>query len=97
LSEAWAAGLVEPSVFYFNGSIQQYLYMMEDDDILVPGRGYWFYAYGLSELWVNNVSVSDWDNSIAQIVSGWNNIGVPIDEHILLGDLVIEYDTVEYV
>jgi len=45
MSEAWAAGLVEPSVFYFNGSIQQYLYMMEDDDMLVPGMGYWIYSY----------------------------------------------------
>jgi len=44
-SEAWGMSLLEPSVFYFNASIQQYQYIIEDDAYIFPGQGLWIYSY----------------------------------------------------
>jgi len=95
-SEAWSLGVVEPSVFLFNSTLQQYQYMMGDDIELVPGRGYWFYAYETCILIGDNITGSTWNDTISQLVSGWNNIGVPDDESVALGDLIIVNNSVAY-
>jgi len=95
-SEACSSGLLEPSVFMFNSTTQQYQYMLSDGVVLDPGQGYWFYAYESCALWVGNVSGSAWNNSISALVSGWNNIGIPINETVTLGELLVEYDDTEY-
>jgi len=75
-------------VFGWNRLSQGYSF----DNLLVPGYGYWLYAYEACELWVENISISS-DDYITNIESGWNIIGVshdqPVDKtNILVNDIL---------
>jgi len=95
-SEAWNMGLLEASVFLFNATSQAYEYMMGDNVVLDPGVGYWIYSYDSCVLWIDEISVPDWNNMINSMSVGWNNIGVPLYQTRLLSDLIIESETVDY-
>jgi len=95
-SEAWNMGLVNPSVFFFDGISQVYNYMVGNDVILGPGVGYWFYSYEPGLLYVDNLTISLWDGIIGYLIPGWNNVGFPDDKTLVLGDIVVEFDTVNY-
>jgi len=95
-SEAWNVGLLEPSVFLFNVTSQSYEYIIGNDLLLSPGIGYWFYAYDSMTLIGENITGFQWDGQISPLVSGWNNIGVPFDEPITLGEILIEFNGIDY-
>jgi len=63
-------------------------------DMLVPGQGYWIYAYSACDLWVP-VSGNDGDH-IADLSTDWNLVGLPYDEPVAKDNLTIYYDGTDY-
>ena len=81
-------------MFFWNttGVYSSYTSMFGDDLILSPGLGYWFYAHEDVELWAENVSSCSWNNTVGLLAVGWNDVGIPCDENISLGELEIVWD-----
>jgi len=95
-SEAWNLGILEPSVYWFDSTSQQYQYMMSENVELTPGLGFWFYSYQDCELWIDNLTYPDWNQVVFELLPGWNNLGVQDGDVTSLGELSVEYDGEEY-
>jgi len=95
-SEAVSGGIVESSAFWWNTSGPWYDSMFGDDVVLDAGMGYWLYVYEPCMLWVDSLSVPDWDGNISVLSQGWNGLGIPTLDEVMLGDLTITMGSVDY-
>jgi hypothetical protein len=91
-SEAVSQGLVLASIFDWNRSGQAYLLA----NSLVPGRGYWVYAFYECELWATGLNPSSNTNYITSLLFRWNVIGLPVNQTINKTSLRINYLGVDY-
>jgi len=86
-SEAVSQGLILASIFDWNRSGQSYL--LTND--LVPGRGYWMYAFYEIELWATGLNPLPNTNYITSLQFRWNIIGLPAEQTINKTTLIIRY------
>ena len=90
--EAVNQSIVLGFIYAWNRTNQNYLLT----DTLVPGEGYWVYAYHDCELWASGVSGLVTDNYITDLLSKWNIMGVPDGESVEKQNLTILYNGTVY-
>ena len=94
LSYSWddavLGGLVSDVLFGWSGVSQSYVF----GGGLVPGDGFWAYAFVGCELKAPVFSVN-FDGYISPVVAGWNVVGLPYNAPMLKDSLVLD-DGVEY-
>jgi len=88
--EAVDDGVIIGFIYDWSESGQNYGFT----DMMVPGQGYWIYAYSSCDLWVS-VSENDGDH-IADFSTDWNLVGIPYDEPLAKDNLTIYYDGTDY-
>jgi len=95
-SEAVSNGYVLQFIYGWNRTSQSY--GISGVDVLIPGDGYWVYAYDYSnmELWVTGIGPITTDNYITPLEIKWNIVGVPADQTINKTDLIINYGGTDY-
>jgi hypothetical protein len=91
-SKAVSQGLVIDSIFDWNRTSQGYVQV----NSLIPGRGYWVYAYYECELWSTNLTSMVSDYYITALKVKWNNFGVPSGLSINKTKLIVNYLGVDY-
>ena len=62
---------------------------------MMPGYGYWIYAYDDCEFWVENIS-ADPNNYITHLNETWNSIGIPSVQTVNLTDIIVHYNDADY-
>jgi len=85
--DAVSADIVMDAVFMYDGSYWP-------TSVLVPGEGYWMFAYVACDLWISS-NVSKTDDNITDLLMDWNMVGLPYNESINKNDLMI-YCNEEY-
>lgn len=85
--EAVAQNLVLDSIFGWNRTNQNY-HLVE---VIVPGEGFWMFAYENCVLSAVNISGYESDAFITDLLENWNLIGLPTDEPVSKQDLLISY------
>jgi len=90
--EAIDNGIIVQFIFGWNRTTQSYQF----DDTIIPGCGYWIYAYEDCELWTF-IYERNFDDYIADVKSGWNIVGTSFDYPIIKNlDIIIQYSGVKY-
>jgi len=84
-------GIVIGFIYDWNESEQNY----DFSDSLIPGEGYWIYAYSSCDLWIQ-VSDNDDNDYITDLLTNWNLVGLPYDSPIAKDDLTVFYDGVNH-
>lgn len=79
-------------IYEWNRTGQNY----ELTDTLVPGEGYWMYAYHDCELWANGIGGFASDPYITDLYPKWNIMGVPDSEPVEKQNLTILYNGTVY-
>jgi len=90
-SDAVSNGYISDYIFGWNRVTQGYGFA----DTFEPGYGYWIYAYGISGLWAENISVTT-DVFITSVKENWNIIGAPDLENIDKTDIIVKYSGTDY-
>jgi len=81
------------------GIVMNYIYKWDGTfyttyDILDPGLGYWIWAYYSCELiFYSNAINNDY---LATIQQKWNLIGLPYNQTLEKGDIIVHYDGIDY-
>ncbi len=83
-SEAINLNIINNYLFSWNRLGQVYTF----SDTLVPGYGYWMYAYEDCELWIENITLI-YDNYITDVEQNWNIISVPYDQNVSKTDILV--------
>jgi hypothetical protein len=91
-SEAIAEGLLIPSIFDWDRNGQGYALVSS----LVPGRGYWLYAYQDYELWATGLTSMISTNYITSLLYRWDVMGIPINQPVSKNTLIVVYNGGEY-
>jgi hypothetical protein len=91
-AEAVSAGLVLDFIYEWNRSIQSYGLK----NTLIPGRGYWMYAYQPCSVFVTSVVIPPETSVITQLSTLWNIIGLPDDTSLIKQHLLVRYEGVDY-
>jgi len=91
-SEAITQGILLPSIFDWARNGQGYTLV----NSLVPGYGYWLYAYQACELWANGLTSILSTDYITSLFYHWNVLGVPINQPVNKTTLLFVYQGVEY-
>jgi hypothetical protein len=84
-SESVNLGYISEYIFGWNRSSQSYIFANN----LEPGFGYWLYAYGSSELWIENMTITS-NEYITGIEPGWNIIGVPFEQPVNKTNILVD-------
>jgi RHS repeat-associated protein len=85
-------GIVLGFIYEWNRTGQRY----ELTDTLIPGDGYWMYAYHDCELWTQDIIGFVTDNHITDLYPSWNIMGVPDGEPVEKQNLTILYNGTMY-
>jgi len=91
-TNATTAGIILGFCYEWNRDTQSY----QLSDSLKPSQGYWVYAFSACELWLRNVTVRDSDTYITALSTQWNVVGVPDEESVSEGNLMIQYNGTDY-
>ena len=84
-TDAVSDGYVSDFIFGWDRLGQSYTF----NSALEPGYGYWIYVYNPCQLWIPIMSTNS-DNYITDIEQNWNIVGLPDDENVSKGDLIID-------
>jgi hypothetical protein len=90
--EAVNNGIIIDFIYEWNRNSQDY----EMTDTLIPGHGYWIYAYEDCELLASKVGNLKSDSLITNLLREWNIIGLPSDEPVEKQNLTILYNGTMY-
>jgi hypothetical protein len=95
-SQAVSYGYVLSFIYGWNRTSQSY--ETSGVNVLIPGEGYWIYAYNYSnmELWVTGIGPITPDNYITPLKTQWNIVGVPANQTVNKTDLIITYNGNDY-
>jgi hypothetical protein len=63
---------------------------------LIPGEGYWMYAYSDCQLWATNLTPMITNNFVTHLKTGWNVVGVPFGSTVSYTDLKVNYLGTDY-
>ena len=91
-ANATTAGIILGFCYEWNRGTQSY----QLSDPLKPGQGYWVYAYSACEVWLKNAEIVDLDTYITALSTQWNVVGIPYEESVGQGDLMIQYIGTDY-
>ncbi|MFA5103131.1 MAG: DUF2341 domain-containing protein, partial [Candidatus Thermoplasmatota archaeon] len=91
-AEAVSAGLVLNFVYEWNRSMQYYGL----SDGLMPGYGYWMYAYQNCSVFMVSTMIPSETDVITGLLTQWNLVGLPDDDVVPNQALVVRYDGVDY-
>jgi hypothetical protein len=91
-SEALSEGLILPSIFAWDRNAQGYILT----NLLIPGYGYWMYAYQECELWATGLCSMLTTNYVTSLVNHWNVFGIPINQLINKTTLLFLFDGITY-
>ena len=83
--DAVSNGYVNNFLFGWDRNSQSYTFV----DTLVPGYGYWLFAYEQSDLWVENITIKS-DNYITDVMNNWNIFSIPDNENISKEDILVD-------
>ena len=90
-SDAMSNNLLLPFIFGWNRAAQSYQF----DDTLIPGYGYWVYAYDDCELWTFNYE-RNFDDYITDVKSGWTVIGSSCDYPLEKESIIVNHNGTDY-
>jgi len=87
-NDAVSNGYMSDFLFGWNRNSQSYTFT----NTLVPGYGYWVYAYNPCDLWVENITINT-DNHITELKKNWNVMSVPVNENVSKNDILVNDET----
>ncbi len=89
-AQAVGNGYILAALYGWNATLQSY-YLA---DTLVPGQGYWCWAYYDVQFYIWSDAVGS--GNIVNLKTHWNIIGLPYETPIDVDDLIIHYNGVDY-
>ncbi|MCK5344771.1 MAG: hypothetical protein KAR20_15265, partial [Candidatus Heimdallarchaeota archaeon] len=89
-TDAVSAGIVDPNVFGWSGTLQTYTIASTID----PGQGYWLYAYrdGVEV----KTTPTGTPGNITDLCENWNLIGLPFNQTVALSAITVEHNSTDY-
>jgi len=90
-SDAVNAGVVNDFIFGWNRAGQSYNFA----DALMPGYGYWVYAFENCELKAPVLNTG-YDGYITDLYSSWNIVGIPDNIPVNKSDIIVNYGGTDY-
>ena len=89
--QAVTAGVILDSIYGWDATGQSY----DLTTILLPGHGYWVYAYSTCTFWISSYQLNT-DLSITELGVSWNLVGVPVNRSVAKTNLTVMYEGVPY-
>ncbi len=89
-AQAVSNGYILATLYGWNAATQSYVFA----DTLQPGQGYWCWAYYDVQFYVWSDAVGS--GVITPLDTYWNIIGLPYETPCDVGNLIIEYNSVNY-
>jgi hypothetical protein len=91
--EAVSNSIVLDFIYSWNRSAPQHYELV---NTLIPGYGYWVFAYNSCTLSAKDVSTFQNDGFFTDLKYTWNIIGAPNDVPIVKQDIIVKYSGVDY-
>ena len=91
-TNATTSGIILDFIYTWARNNQNY----QIANTLVPGYGYWVYAYHPCELWAQRVSGEGTDETITTLQTRWNIMGLPDNTAVPKEQLRVQYNGGEY-
>jgi PKD repeat protein len=82
---SWSDGIVNDFVFGWDRTGQFYTFI----DNLIPGYGFWIFAYDPCELWIENATFI-YDDYITNIENNWNIVSIPYNQSVDKIDILVD-------
>ncbi len=90
--QAVSNNIIVDAIYNWTKSTQSY----DITNTLLPGEGYWMYAYSDCDLWATNLTPMITNDFITLLKDDWNTIGVPIGSTVSKTNLIVNYLGTDY-